>query len=198
MNAADYRFTFMTIVFSVTLGLLISMFDGPLAWPYHFILKFGFAIPSLLLMVDMWIHYNNYYQQDKREYTEWNLILDTVLLSLMYAAFSGLKAIPDANDEAFSSYPPASFWYWLLAYSLLKIWRSLRMSRVPGRLSWYLVLHVILLCLIFSGWSWQAGWLPVPFPFWASGFVFSFVVFIYMAIVHLGKHDPLRPVRSGE
>jgi hypothetical protein len=196
MTPDEFRFTFMTFVFSVTLGLIISVFEpGPTGFHY-FALKFGYAIPALLLMVDMWLHYNRYYQDKHhpRTYGERALFLDTVLLALMYGALSGLKATPLDTDPTFGLYPPRSFWIWMLAYSVVKIVRAWGITHKAGKVSWYTLLHVLLLALILGGWGWQTCRLPVPLPFWSSGAVFSLIVMIYLYLVYARNHDPLEPI----
>jgi hypothetical protein len=164
----------------------------------HFVLKFGYTLPALLLMVDMWVHYNNYHVALQNEYREWDLFLDAVLLALMYAALSRLRGSPEAGDAVFRTYPSTGFWPWLIAYSLVKVWRTWRMSLKPPKPSWYTVLHFLLLLLIITGWLWQDGRFTVPLPFWASGFVFTGVIAVYLVCVYGFRCNPLNAVGRTE
>ena len=68
MTPGELKFSFMTFVFAITLGLVISTFEVEPVNGHHAVLKFGYTIPALLLMVDMWIHYNKYHDGGRRNY----------------------------------------------------------------------------------------------------------------------------------
>jgi hypothetical protein len=195
MTPDNFRFTFMTFVFSVTLGLVISILDTPAGTKRYLTVKFGYVLPALLLMVDMWIRYNDFHSDTTHLYSNADLFLDTLLLAFLYAAVSGLKAESQPGDSQLSNYPPTRFWVWIIAYSVIKIVRTWDMAIVPGSVAWYTVLHGLLLLLIIGGWLWQARGLGLPRDkFWYSGIVFSVVVFAYLAAVYCLGFDPLGPV----
>lgn len=199
MTQGEIRFTLMTFVVAVTSGLIMTIFEGSTTSLQHVLLKFGYAAPALLLNVDMWAHYNRYYE-NRDGYRHKELFLDIVIIALSYIALSTLKATPSGSDaEAFRAYPPRSCWVALILYSLLKTYRAWPMYRsdVKNRfgVSWLSLLHVLLLVLILSAWGWQQDFLVrMPMPFAWSGGIFAVVAVLYLFAVYKLRWDPLTPM----
>lgn len=189
----------MTFVVAVTSGLIMTILEGSTSSLQHFLLRFGYAVPALLLNVDMWAQYNRYYTT-RDGYRHKELFLDVLILALSYIALATLKATPAAGDaEAFRTYPPRACWVALIVYSLLKTYRAWPMHRADvaskRRISWLSLLHVLLLVLILSAWGWQQDFLMrTPLPFAWSGAVFAVVASLYLFAVYKLQWDPLTPI----
>jgi hypothetical protein len=199
VTRVESRFALLTLVSAVTAGLFMTILEGPTTSVDHFLLKFGYALPSLLLNVDMWAQYNRYYEQ-RETYKHRELFLDVLILALSYIGLSTLKATPvGSGAEAFREYPPRLCWIALILYSLIKTYRAWPVYgpdvRARFRISWMSLLHVVLLLLIVSAWAWQQGVpRPVPLPFAWSGVVFTALASLYLFAVYVIRWDPLTPL----
>lgn len=199
MTRAESRFALLTFVSAVTAGLFMTILEGPLTSVEHGLLKFGYALPALLLNVDMWAQYNRYYEP-RETYGHRELFLDVLVLALSYIALSTLKRIPAGSDAAaFRDYPSRLCWIVLILYSLLKTYRAWPIHgpdvRTSTGVSWMSLLHGVLLILILSAWSWQQNiGLRVPLPFAWSGVVFTVLASIYLLTVYVVRWDPLTPI----
>ena len=198
MTGGAIRFTLMTFVVAITVGLIMTILVGPTTGAPHLLLKYGYAAPSLLLTVDMWVHYDRYYA-NRDLYTYRHLLLDIVVLALSYIGLATLQSVPAASDAAFRDYPPRACWIALILYSALKTWRAWPLQiggdGPPARLSWMSLLHAALLVLILSAWGWQRGFpSPVPVPFAWSGIVFTVLAAVYLVSVYVLRWDPMTPV----
>jgi hypothetical protein len=199
MTQGEIRFTLITFVVAVTSGLIMAIFEGSISSFEHFLLKFGYLVPALLLNIDMWAQYNRYYE-NRDAYKHRDLFFDVLILALSYIALATLKAIPSGTGaEAFRTYPPQSCWIALIVYSLLKTYRAWPIYRSGAdntlRISWMSLLHVALLVLILSAWGWQQDFLmQVPVPFAWSGVIFTVVAALYLFAVYKLRWDPLTPM----
>jgi hypothetical protein len=199
MSKSDIRFALLTLVVAVTSGLFMTIFEGGASGYQHYLLKFGYALPALLLNIDMWAQYNRFYS-NREEYKHRELFLDVLILALSYIALSTLKGVPTGNGaDAFRSYPPRLCWIALILYSLLKTWRAWPVYRSDSprssKISWMSVLHGILLLLILSAWGWQQDFLMrTPVPFAWSGLIFTAVALAYLIAVYAFRWDPLTPM----
>ena len=198
MKQGEIRFVFFTIMTAVTVGLILSVFEGDTIGIEHALLKWGYLVPAFVLTVDMWAQYNRYYL-DRNEYKYRDLFLDVVILGLSYIAFVTFKADPVAGTaEAFQTYPSSTCWIALIMYSVLKTYRAwpicVTAADEKPKASWVSVLHVALLGLILSAWGWQQGFpFEVPIPFEWSGLLFSAIAAGYLFAVYQRKWDPLTP-----
>ncbi len=196
MTQGEMRFTLMTFVVAVTSGLIMTILEGSTGSLEHFLLKFGYSVPALLLNVDMWAHYNRYYE-NRDTYKHRDLFLDILILALSYVALATLKATPSGTGaEAFRTYPPQSCWIALILYSLLKTYRAWPIYRSSAdnrlRISWMSLLHLVLLVLILSAWGWQQDFLmQVPVSFAWSGVIFTVLAALYVFAVYTLRWDPL-------
>jgi len=196
MKKGELLFTAMMGLFFLTLTVVGSVVTSEAVNWRHRFLQCSYILPATVLMVDMMYRYAYFHDNGRFHYDGFQMILDILLLTFLYASLAQLGKIPAPEDtRTFYSYPPQAFWQWLFAYSILKLFRIWPMviPRNSTSISYYFILHAGLTVFILVGWLWQKSlhynkYLP---SFIWSGVFFSLGTLVYLIGVYLFKWNPL-------